>query len=183
MDCDVLILAGMWNSGPTHWQSHWENKYPQWKRVPHRDWNNPACAEWVAELDAAIAGCEGAPLLVAHSLSCSMLAQWAQSGSQLRIAGAFLVAPADPEAPAFPTEATGFGPMPMEALPFPSIVIASASDDYVSIDRARQFALAWGSTLVEIGPAGHINGDSGYGAWPEGEQMLAEFCAHVKMPP
>ena len=179
MDCDVLTLAGMWNSGPTHWQSHWEGKHPQWKRVPHRDWNNPACAEWVAELDAAIAGCDGAPLLVAHSLSCSLVAQWARSGSQLNIAGAFLVAPADPEGPAFPTAATGFGPMALEKLPFPSIVVASATDDYVSLERARQFAQAWGSKFVEIGPAGHVNGDSGYGAWPEGEQMLAEFWAQV----
>jgi predicted alpha/beta hydrolase family esterase len=30
-----------------------------------------------------------------------------------------------------------------------------------------------------IGDAGHINGASGYGAWPEGEKMLMEFCAEV----
>ena len=179
MGCDVLTLAGMWNSGSTHWQSHWEKAHPQWTRVSHRDWNNPACAEWVAELDAAIAGCDGAPVLVAHSLSCALVAHWARAGSQLTIAGAYLVAPADPEGPAFPSAAAGFGPMPLEKLPFPSIVIASATDDYVSLERARQFAQAWGSRLVEIGPAGHINGDSGYGAWPEGEQLLAEFCAQV----
>ena len=179
MDCDVLTLSGMWNSGPTHWQSHWEIKHPQWTRVPHRDWNNPACAEWVAELDAAIAGCDGAPVLVAHSLSCSLVAQWASAGSQLKIAGAFLVAPADPEGPAFPAAAAGFGPMALEKLPFPSTVIASTTDDYVSLARARQFAQAWGSRFVEIGPAGHINGDSGYGAWPEGEQLLADFCKQV----
>lgn len=179
MACDVLTLAGIWNSGPTHWQSLWEKKHPEWKRVQHRDWNNPACAEWVAELDAAIAGCEGKPLLVAHSLSCSMLAQWVKSGSQLKIAGAFMVAPADPEGPAFPIEAKGFGPMPLEKLPFPSMVVASANDEYVSLERARQFAQAWGSTFVEIGPAGHVNGGSGFGAWPEGEKMLDEFCERL----
>lgn len=179
MACDVLTLAGIWNSGPTHWQSLWEKKHPEWQRVQHRDWNNPACAEWVAELDAAIAGCEGKPVLVAHSLSCAMLAQWVKSGSQLQIAGAFMVAPADPEGPAFPIEAKGFGPMPLEQLPFPSMVVASANDEYVSLARARQFAQAWGSTFVEIGPAGHVNGGSGYGEWPEGEQMLDAFCARL----
>jgi predicted alpha/beta hydrolase family esterase len=179
MDCDVLTLPGLWNSGPQHWQTHWEHKYPAWKRIAHRDWNNPACDEWVAELDAAIAASEGPPVLVAHSLSCVLVAQWAKSGSSLNIAGAFLVAPSDVDAPAYPVEASGFGPMPLQKLPFPSIVVASSNDDYVSIERARQFAQAWGSRFVEIGPAGHINGASGYGAWAEGEQMLADFCADL----
>ena len=32
--------------------------------------------------------------------------------------------------------------------------------------------LLWGSRLVDIGPAGHINGDSGLGDWPEGKRLL-----------
>lgn len=180
MDCDVLTLAGLWNSGPQHWQTLWERKHPEWVRVPHRDWNNPDCDEWVAELDAAIAQCEGTPLLVAHSLACVLVAKWAKSGSALKIAGAWLVAPSDVDAPSYPVEAKGFGPMPIEKLPFPTVVVASANDEYVSLDRARQFAQAWGSKFVEIGNAGHINGASGYGEWPEGEKMLLEFCGQVQ---
>ena len=179
MDCDVLTLAGLWNSGPQHWQTHWEHKHPGWHRVQHRDWNNPDRHEWVTELDAAIADCQGPPLLVAHSLACVMVAQWARSGSELNIAGAFLVAPSDVEAPSYPVDVNGFAPMPLEPMPFPSIVVTSSNDEYVSVERARQFAQAWGSRLVEIGPAGHINGDSGYGEWPEGEKLLLEFCAQL----
>jgi predicted alpha/beta hydrolase family esterase len=179
MKCDVLIVAGLWNSGPQHWQTHWERKHPDWKRVLHRDWNNPHCGEWVAELDEAIAECEGAPVLVAHSLGCVLVAQWALSNSPLKVAGAFLVAPSDVEAPSYPVEAAGFAPVPMETLPFPSTVVASANDPYVTEDRAIAFAQAWGSNLVEIGDASHINGESGYGEWPEGERMLLDFCAEV----
>jgi predicted alpha/beta hydrolase family esterase len=179
MDCDVLTLAGIWNSGPSHWQTHWEKRNPAWKRVAHRDWNNPDCREWVDELDAAIALSEGPPILVAHSLSCALVAQWARSPSTLGIAGAFLVAPADADGPAFPSEALGFAPMPLQRLPFPSIVVASSNDPYVSPERARAFAQAWGSRFVDIGEAGHINGDSGYGAWPEGEALLAGLCRQV----
>ncbi|MES2152245.1 MAG: alpha/beta hydrolase [Pseudomonadota bacterium] len=175
MKRDVLTLAGLWNSGPQHWQTHWERKYPEWTRAPHRDWNNPECGEWVAELDAAIGACKGAPVLAAHSLACVAVAQWARSGSPLKVAGALLVAPSDVEGASYPPEARGFGPMPMQALPFPSIVVASSDDPYVSLERARAFAAAWGSRLVEIGAAGHINGDSGYGAWPEGERLLLEL--------
>jgi predicted alpha/beta hydrolase family esterase len=181
MECDVLVLAGLWNSGPQHWQTLWEKKHPGWTRAPHRDWNNPVCHEWVAELDAAIAESEsGPPILVAHSLACILVAQWAASGSALKIAGAFLVAPSDVDAPSYPKEASGFGPMPLQKLPFPSIVVASSNDEYVSLERARAFAAAWGSKFVEIGEAGHINGASGYGDWPEGEKMLLAFCDELK---
>lgn len=179
MECNVLTLAGLWNSGPQHWQTLWEQKNPEWVRVPHRDWSNPDCHEWVAELDAAIAACEGPPLLVAHSLGTMLVAQWARSGSDLKIAGAFMVCPSDIEADTYPADKNGFAPVPMEKLPFPSLVVASTNDPYVTIERARAIAQAWGSKLVEIGEAGHVNGDAGYGAWPEGAELLEEFCAEV----
>jgi hypothetical protein len=179
MDCNVLTLAGLWNSGPQHWQTLWEHQHPEWVRVTHRDWNNPDCHEWVAELDAAIAACEGPPLLVAHSLGTMLVAQWARSGSSLKIAGAFMVCPSDVEATSYPVDANGFAPIPMEKLPFPTVVVASNDDPFVTIERARAIAGAWGSRLVEIGAAGHVNGDAGFGEWPEGKKLLEEFCAEV----
>jgi predicted alpha/beta hydrolase family esterase len=41
MNCNVLTLARLWNSGPQHWQMLWELKYPACQRAQHRDWNNP----------------------------------------------------------------------------------------------------------------------------------------------
>lgn len=179
MKCDVLILAGLWNSGPQHWQTLWQQRNPKWLRAPHRDWTNPAREEWVAELEAAIADCKGAPILVAHSLGCLLAVHWAGSRSPLKVAGAFLVAPSDVEAPSYPAELNGWAPMPMQPLPFPSLVVASSDDPYVTLERARGFASSWGSRFVEIGNAGHINSESGHGAWPEGERMLAEFCDEI----
>ena len=91
------------------------------------------------------------------------------------VAGAFLVAPSDVEAPGYPVEGRSFDRMALQALPFQSIVVASTNDEYVSMDRARAFAAAWGSRLVVISNAGHINAASGYGPWPESEQLLMEF--------
>jgi len=180
MKCDILIVSGLWNSGPQHWQTHWQANYPAWTKAQHRDWNHPRMDEWVAELDAAIAECAGRPILVAHSLGCMAVAHWARSGSHMQIAGAFLVAPSDVEAPSYPVAVNGFAPIPMAPLPFPSMLIASTDDQYASLERSRAFARAWGSQLVEIGDAGHINGDSGYGPWPEGEAMLEEFCRELQ---
>jgi predicted alpha/beta hydrolase family esterase len=98
----------------------------------------------------------------------------------LKIAGAFLVAPSDVEAPSYPIDAGGFRPIPMQPLPFPSMVVASTNDDYAHIDRSRAFAQAWGSKLVEIGDAGHINADTGFGPWPEGQRMLEDFCSTLQ---
>lgn len=179
MKCDVLILAGLWNSGPEHWQSQWQARYPAWTKAEHRDWNCPERDEWVAELDAAIGACKGAPILVAHSLGCMLVAHWARSGSPLKVAGAFLVAPSDVEAPSYPVPVNGFAPIPLEPLPFPSMVIASTDDPYVSNERADTFARAWGSRLVRIGDAGHVNADSGHGPWPEGERLLQDFCDQI----
>lgn len=181
MECNVLTVAGLCNSGPQHWQTLWEARHRAWVRAPHRDWNNPQQAEWVAELDGAIAQCDGPPLLVAHSLGCMTIAHWASSGSVLKIAGAFLVAPADVEADSYPVEKNGFIPLPLATLPFPSIVLASADDPLVSLERARQFAAAWGSDFENIGNLGHVNGDSHLGQWPQGHALLEKFCAVINM--
>ncbi|MHB8571229.1 MAG: alpha/beta hydrolase, partial [Metallibacterium sp.] len=41
----VLILPGLWNSGPQHWQTQWEARHAEWKRVLQRDWATPDRAE------------------------------------------------------------------------------------------------------------------------------------------
>ncbi len=172
---NVLTVPGLWNSGPQHWQTHWEAKHAGVRRVVQRDFDHPERDEWVATLDAAIRSCPRPPLLAAHSLGCTLVAQWALERGGEGVAGAFLVAPSDAEAPGYPVEGRTFTRVPLQALPFPSIVVASTNDQYVSIERARVFAAAWGSRLVVIGDAGHINGASGYGPWPEGEQLLMEL--------
>ncbi|HAV36112.1 MAG TPA: alpha/beta hydrolase, partial [Massilia sp.] len=73
-----------------------------------------------------------------------------------------------------------FAPVPMAPLPFPCLVVTSTDDPFVARERARAFADAWGGRLVEIGDAGHVNADSGYGDWPEGERLLLDFCAGLR---
>jgi len=167
----TLILPGLYNSGPDHWQSHWERSGPPFKRVRHRNWETPDRQEWVATLDAAIAEAIGEILLVAHSTACALVAFWA-AGSRRPIRGALLVGPSDTEAPTYPVGPTGWQPMPLQRLPFPSVVVASSNDEYVSLARAKHFAREWGSRLVDAGALGHINSASGLGDWPEGRALL-----------
>ena len=75
----------------------------------------------------------------------------------------------------FPAGATGFSPVPLIKLPFPSIVVASTNDFFVTLERAQQFATAWGSEFVNIGDAGHLNVASGYGEWDAGLEILKKL--------
>ena len=75
--------------------------------------------------------------------------------------------------------ASGFAPLPLDPLPFPSVMVASSNDPYCRIDRATVLANAWGSTLVEAGDLGHINGESGHGPWPEGVLRFGSFLSSL----
>ncbi|MDO4264034.1 MAG: alpha/beta hydrolase, partial [Deinococcus sp.] len=53
-------------------------------------------------------------------------------------------------------------PVPLDPLPFPPLVVSSASDPVVSPARAQAFAAAWGADLAWAG-SGHLNTASGHG--------------------
>jgi predicted alpha/beta hydrolase family esterase len=171
----VLILPGLHTSGPEHWQSYWEREHPNFQRVEQRDWDTPERREWVETLDQAITAEPSPVVLVAHSLACCLVAHWAAAHSG-PVQGALLVAPSDVEAAGFPEGTTGFAPMPMSPLPFPSIVVASTDDEYLTVARAERFAAAWGSRLEVAGALGHINSASGLSSWPAGFALLCELA-------
>ena len=173
----VLILPGYADSGPDHWQSHWERADTVCRRVVQDDWLDPRLPHWLAALDRAAGDCAAPPVLVAHSLACALVAHWAVS-PRSAAKGALLVAPADVDSPLrTPDEVRSFSPIPLARLPFRSIVVASTDDPFVSLDRAAAFATSWGSRRVILEHAGHINADAGFGPWPEGRKLLAELTS------
>ena len=176
MNSTVLILPGIGNSGPEHWQSIWEKDNPAFARVQQRDWDRPVCSEWLDVLERSVSRAGANVVLVAHSLACALVAHWAVR-TNLEIKGALLVASPNPDGPGFPKEAVGFSPLPLKPLAFPSIVVASSNDPYGSLEFAMSAATAWGSRFVNIGPAGHINSQSGLGEWNEGMSLLQQLAA------
>jgi uncharacterized protein len=143
----ILTVPGLYDSGPEHWQSRWEHEFLEVERITQRDWNRPICAEWIAEVDKAVTTAGPATVvLAAHSLGCATVVHWAKVFNRA-IRGALLVAPSDVEAPSYPPGTAGFVPIPLEKLPFTSIVVASSNDPYVAVDRARFFADSWGSEM------------------------------------
>ncbi|WP_411280816.1 GNAT family N-acetyltransferase [Gemmatimonas sp.] len=181
----VLLLPGLYDSGPEHWQSRWQAQSsaesPLFvERVVQQEWAEPRCADWVARLTHVMQESVHDVVLVAHSTACAMVAHWARGASLehiMRVRGALLVAPSDPLAAAFPSGPTGFAPVPLTALPFPSTVVASRNDEYVTYEQAERYAAAWGSRVWDVGKAGHINAHAGYGAWPDGWRAVEAMAA------
>ncbi|MDN5286342.1 MAG: alpha/beta hydrolase [Mucilaginibacter sp.] len=170
----ILIHPGLGNSGPAHWQSLWEKQF-QFGRIEQHDWETPVCADWIATLNDAVQQHDpNNVILVGHSLACATIAYWVQKYN-VHIKGALLVAPSDTEADTYPSGTSGFSPVPLIKLPFKSIVVASSNDYYAATARVRLFADSWGSELVNIGDAGHINVGSGFGEWEQGLKLLKQL--------
>ena len=173
----VFIVPGIGNSGPEHWQSLWHDAHPQWRRLVVNDWDRVECDDWVSSIDQQIGPRSTDTVVVAHSLGCLAVAHWAaRTGARVR--GALFVAVPDPETSAFPKlEATGFAPLPLTRLAFPSVVVSSSNDPYGSEDHAQACAAAWGSEWIDAGARGHLNALSGLGEWAEGLKLLEKLQA------
>jgi predicted alpha/beta hydrolase family esterase len=169
---NVLILPGWQNSGPGHWQSLWETRHG-YRRVEQHDWMQPLRGDWIARLEDVVLDSDEPVVLVAHSLGCILTAAWAaHSRNTQRVKAALLVAPPDVDREEVRQMLTSWAPVPMNTLPFPSVVLASSRDPYCRPERAREFAAAWGAACVDAGPLGHLNADSGLGDWPGAHDRL-----------
>lgn len=179
-DVDILILPGLGNSGPEHWQRRWADRFSTGRIVEQAEWDRPTLPDWTATIIQAIAAAERPVVLIAHSLAVSALAHAAPRFPAGKVRGALLVAPPDHEGGELPPEIRGFGHVPRDPLPFPSLLVASTDDIYCSVERAVDMATAWGSELHLAQNAGHINAASGHGPWPEGLLMFTRLMQRLK---
>ena len=174
-----ITLPGIGGSGDAHWQTLWERADERFMRFQPSTWDEPELSNWIDAVDKALLATRTNPVLVAHSLSCLLVAHWARR-SMKSVSGAFLVSVPDPAGPKFPAEAASFRDVPTTPLPFPALIVASTNDPYGTIAYARSRAEAWRAGLVEVGALGHINGSSGVGDWPQGRQLLDAFSAGLR---
>lgn len=168
----VLLLPGWLNSGPTHWQSRWEALHG-FERVEQSDWLWPRRGDWMARLDEVLLVNDPPAVLAAHSLGCQLVAAWAaHSQHTRRVQGALLVAPPDVERDDLAPQLFPWRPIQRQPLPFAARVVYSEDDPYCSAERALGMAASWGAQATSAGAAGHLNGDSGLGDWPQGVAWL-----------
>lgn len=172
-DFRVLVAPGLHGSGPDHWQTHWERRFPWFTRVVQQDWSDPNLPGWSDRVGRELEASARPTLIVAHSFGC--LATVHRAAFQVpNLAGVLLVAPADP---------VKFGvsdAVDRVTLPCPSIVVGSLDDPWMSWERAAYWADVWGSEFISAGAAGHINADSGLGDWHFGLSLL-ELIANAAL--
>jgi uncharacterized protein len=169
---NYFIIPGYGNSGEEHWQSYFEKTGDNFERINQQNWDYPNCSDWVESIDNAISAYNlKTVVLVGHSLGCVTIAKWANHHKKL-IKGALLVAPSDMEIHHYDYPTIGFDPMPTETINFNTILVASADDPFMTVERAKYFSTCWKSEYINIGNAGHINASSGFGKWAKGLEIL-----------
>jgi uncharacterized protein len=160
----ILLVPGIHNSGPEHWQSRWEAQRGDCRRAELGMWDDPHRNTWVNQLNLAIHHAGRPVLLVAHSLGCLAVVWWAEMEKP------------DVGRPGVDPRLARFAlPGEPRRLPFPSILVASEDDPYCDLGAAHSLAEALGSRIENVGAVGHINAASGLGDWPRGQRLLAEL--------
>ncbi|HWG04361.1 MAG TPA: alpha/beta hydrolase, partial [Beijerinckiaceae bacterium] len=49
-EADILIIPGLGNSGPDHWQTRWQARLSTARRVEQDDWDFPQRDAWMERI-------------------------------------------------------------------------------------------------------------------------------------
>ncbi|QQG29859.1 alpha/beta hydrolase [Pectobacterium carotovorum] len=164
----MVLVPGLRDSDDEHWQSHWERRFPHWHRIRQREWYQADLDRWVLAIRRELSVCTQPVILIGHSFGALASCHVVQQGQE-GIVGVMLVAPAEPMR--FEIDDR------IQAAPLsvPTLTFASHNDPLMSFTRAQYWAHAWNSELIDVGEAGHINAEAGFGPWEYGLTRLAEF--------
>jgi predicted alpha/beta hydrolase family esterase len=157
----LLVIPGLNDSPPDHWQSWLQSHHRDAVRVVQQDWRSPDLERWTAGIRSKLARSgPGRWIAVAHSFGALALAHVLSTDRDGHIAAALLVAPADPDK-------FGIGEqVPARALPITATMVLSQSDPWLSHACGLRWAARWGCRVVDLGDVGHINVSSGHRTLP-----------------
>lgn len=168
----TLIVPGLNDSGVAHWQTWWERKDRNALRVTQDNWVQADIGLWSGKVSEAINLSHGQIWIVAHSFGC-LASMFAAQKYADRIAGMFLVAPADPDK-------FGLRGLFDTAVAAPAILVASRTDPWLEFGKAQHWSSVLGGDFIDLGNAGHINAESGFGAWQQGFDLFRNFKRNVE---
>ncbi|MCZ8075756.1 MAG: alpha/beta hydrolase [Paucibacter sp.] len=170
----LLIIPGLHDSGPAHWQTWLQAQFRDARRVRQHDFSQPDLLRWAERIRSTIdhAG-PGEWIAVAHSFGTLALSRHLQDQPDSPIRQALLVAPAEPDK--FGLAAL----LPQQRLRVPSTLIASESDPWMSAQSAQRWARRWGSNYSNLGRVGHINTEAGFGPFPLAKRWVESALARA----
>src|SRR5688572_24684193 len=104
-----------------------QRRLPNASRVIQLDWETPNLLAWSGAVNDAADAAKGRVWIIAHSFGC-LAAVHAAPWTKADIAGALLVAPADP------AKFDVTFALPRTALPFRTILVGSENDHWMSLE-------------------------------------------------
>lgn len=170
----LLVVPGLNDSGPAHWQTWLEAQHGRRAvRVEQDDWARADLARWTQRIQTTLARHPGSRwVAVAHSFGCLALLRFLALGGE-GVHSALLVAPADP---------AKFGvcaQLPQAQLPIATVLMASETDPWMKFESACAWARVWGSQIISLGDAGHINTEAGFGPLPQAKVLVEQMMQHL----
>ncbi len=164
----VLILHGWGGSDFPHWQSWLASElakdYGCVSFLKFSDIDFPNKDVWLGELQAEVAAF--APdIVVCHSIANTLWFHLCNGGGIAEIEKLFLIAP-----PSFACNIKELGsffpcPIPKKLYAKKVLLVTSTNDPYMSQNEAVELQGRLGIEMMVLENAGHINTNSGYGAW------------------
>src|ERR1700733_2765558 len=115
----------------------------RFRRVERYNWARPSREDWIVRIDTELDRATSPVFLVAQSLGCLAVANWAaRAGKKTdHVEGAFLMAPPWlTHSYQCLAQLVDFLPMPLQRLPFPTLLVASENDHYLPIENAVRLA-------------------------------------------
>jgi len=165
----LLIVPGLHDSGPDHWQTWLQARHPHSRRVQQADWAVADLDAWASRIGDTLADePEGPWIAVAHSYGCLALLRRIQTHGAAPFAGALLVAPAEPRR--FGADDVLLRRSPLRE----AILVASRNDPWMSLKAARAWAQCWDIAVLDAGELGHINPEAGLGPWPLAASLVEQ---------
>lgn len=173
---DLVLVPGFKDSGPEHWQSLWQDGLPIFQRIAQKRWDDPDIELWIAAILRLLGERRRPAVLIGHSLG-ALAAACVAGDRHPQVAGLMLVAPAEPSR--FEAEER----VPDGPLGVPALVVVSHNDPVMRFSRAEHWIRTWSAVPADLGEAGHINAEAGFGPWPHGLDLLAALTGMVRFSP
>lgn len=175
----TLIVPGLDGSPEPHWQHWWAATDPCALMVDLSNPSRPTPAVWETELASMILHHPDC-VLVGHSLGAALVARILTKWPQLKVRAALLVAPAETSGS---DRIALFGPILEAPLGVPATVVASRNDPWMRFSRVNALSRSWKADLVDLGFAGHINVETGYGPWAGGKWLRDDLLRRAALRP
>ena len=172
----VLLLHGWGGSDYPHWQSWLAGEiakdYGKVSFLKFSNFNTPKLDVWMSELQAELKDFQP-DIVICHSLANTLWFHLCNTTEIQAVEKLYLIAP--PSLTCTTQEIQEFFPLkaPKNLYAKEVLLVTSTNDPYLTQEEAQELQQSLHVRMEVIQNGGHININSGYGAWPWIKEQLS----------